>query len=203
MEKPVVARDAGGYSNISAPASATPDKPGLAEAGFQPSTASGEFPAKTADHTESASEVAPVAENSRYNTAWTAENVPGQQDEKSGDATGGYAENPVSAETNGQAQGGLDVGGSVTSEPAQETNAKVPLSFTTSAEGATPEQAAALGQLQHDFVDGLGPNPDPKNPQYGDSWKAAQTLNDSNYRQKFGWQAFVQAQLAQYQDGVR
>ena len=79
----------------------------------------------------------------------------------------------------------------------------VPLAFTTSAEGATPSQAAALGRLENDFADDLGgPNQNPDDPAYAQNWQAAQALSDANFAQQFGWQAFVKAQLAQVHGGA-
>jgi len=82
--------------------------------------------------------------------------------------------------------------------------AAVPVAFTTSDEGATPAQAAALGRLQKDFAGTVNssPNQNPNSAVYAQTWQAAQAASDANFAQQFGWQAFVQAQLAQAHGGV-
>jgi hypothetical protein len=81
-------------------------------------------------------------------------------------------------------------------------NGATPLAFSTSDDGATPEQAAALDRLREDFitnVSGEGQNFD--NAAYAKTWQEAQELSDSNYEQQFGAEAFIDAQLSQVHGG--
>jgi hypothetical protein len=81
-------------------------------------------------------------------------------------------------------------------------NASVPLALTTSADGATPSQAAALDHLRQDFVNTVAGNGQPFDSQaYVRTWQNAQQSSDSNFAQQFGTEAFIEAQLAQYHGG--
>jgi hypothetical protein len=75
---------------------------------------------------------------------------------------------------------------------------KAPLAFTTSSDGATPSQAAALARLQNDFVSDLGrQDQNPADPAYARAWQDAQASSDARFEQQFGTEAFIQAQLSQ------
>jgi hypothetical protein len=78
----------------------------------------------------------------------------------------------------------------------------IPFAYTTSPEGATPDQKAALNRLQTNFAGAVtSQNQSPNNPDYANTWQAAQAQSDATYAQDFGWQAFVQQQIQQVQAG--
>ncbi|CAN5763575.1 hypothetical protein BH11VER1_BH11VER1_29840 [soil metagenome] len=55
----------------------------------------------------------------------------------------------------------------------------------------TPEQTAAIQQIQKDFVKNIGgPNQDPGDPAYEKKWLSAQYLADQILRGKIGWAAY-------------
>lgn len=80
----------------------------------------------------------------------------------------------------------------------------VPLAFTTSDEGATPSQGAALDRIRRDFNDNIASQKlGPDAPGYGEAWRAAQEVSDSTYEQQFGADAFIAAQLARVHGGLQ
>ncbi|MFZ4764874.1 MAG: hypothetical protein ACOYMN_07945 [Roseimicrobium sp.] len=55
----------------------------------------------------------------------------------------------------------------------------------------TPEQSAALGEMQEKFVADIGgPGQDPADPAYARRWRQAQTAADDLYRLRYGVDAF-------------
>jgi hypothetical protein len=83
-------------------------------------------------------------------------------------------------------------------------SASIPFAFTVSPDGATPVQADKLHQLQSRFVSDVGSqNQSPSDPAYAKTWQAAQSSSDATFAQQFGWQAFVQQQIAQVQAGAK
>jgi hypothetical protein len=108
-----------------------------------------------------------------------------------------------------QAAAGQDISGPIvlksaaapaSSTPSGNTSAGVPLAFTAFDNGASasPSQASTLRQLQTDFVNDLGgANQNPNDPAYAQNWQSALLQSDARFRQQFGWQAFVQAEVAQ------
>jgi hypothetical protein len=204
-------------SNSIAPASAIPDQPGLAGAAFQPHpaqpAAAGAFVDDRASHPVLAGSVSgePDVGTSgpdRISLAWSSE-PDSDQLSNAGEVTRAFT--VLQAQPPGQATAhtAAESFAIAATSPAAASNAAapapaVPLAFTTSPNGATPTQAAALGRLRQDFVDNLGgQNQNPNTPAYAQSWQTAQVLSDSNYAQQFGWQAFVQAQLAQVHGSVQ
>jgi hypothetical protein len=74
----------------------------------------------------------------------------------------------------------------------------VPLALTTPPEGATQRQATVLNRLQDDFDGTMNTQSANSNsPAYAQAWQKAQLQSDWNFRQQFGTQAFIAAQLAQ------
>jgi hypothetical protein len=99
--------------------------------------------------------------------------------------------NPVAAKAS--------AGPSINDAPAAVS---VPFAFTTSPDGATPDQNAALNRLQSNFDSAVtSQNQNPNDPAYANTWQAAQAQSDATYAQDFGWQAFVQQQIQQVQAG--
>jgi len=199
-------------SESSAPASAIPDQPGLAGAAFQsPSTKSATASAPEHEPQTRVVLAASVSgdpdghpsQPGRLANAWSSDPDQGTVPD-SGQAV--RAPTILAASPSAQAARRIESASLVAAvnPPAASSDVStpapaVPLAFTTSADGATPSQAAALGRLRQDFVNNLGgPNQNPDTPAYAQNWQAAQALSDSNYAQQFGLQAFVQAQLAQF-----
>jgi len=205
------------HSGSFAPASAIPGQPGLAGAALQsPST---EQAAASAPEHEPETRVVLAASISgepaghpaqpgRLTDAWSSDPDQGSALD-SGQAMRAPAilEASPSAQVCGHIESATFVAAVNSQAASSDVSApvsSVPLAFTTSADGATPSQAAALGRLRQDFVNNLGgPNQNPDTPAYAQSWQTAQSLSDSNYAQQFGWQAFVHAQLAQVHGGVQ
>jgi len=74
----------------------------------------------------------------------------------------------------------------------------LPLADTTPSNGATAREAAVLNRLQGDFADTMnGQTADPTSPAYAQAWQGAQEQSDWNFKQQFGTEAFIEAQLAQ------
>jgi hypothetical protein len=172
----------------SAPASASPDRPGLAGAA-SPSRAS----ATTTTDREATSRVQSLLGTSSRRTpdAYPAAAAPtADLAAESTDAT------PTAQAANSPQYQAVAGGNAALAS-------QIPLAFSVSSQGATNQQAAALGQLQQDFANQMSAgNPDPDSPIYKSRWQAAQPMNDQSFKQKFGWQPFVQAQLAPYHGGV-
>jgi len=190
-----------------APASAIPEKPGLAGAALQDPNGSSE-PSLVTPLT--ASRVVPAASASGgLAPSFNRERIPSSfsstpNDDASADTV--TREFPPRQSTE-QGFSSQTVDRPVSFDAVSANNASpavsVPVAFTTSADGATASQAAALGRLQGEFVNNLGgQTQNPNNPAYLQSWQAAQALSDSNFAQQFGWQAFVAAQLAQVHGGA-
>jgi hypothetical protein len=198
-----------------APASAIPDQPGLAGAAFQPrsiqpapDSVPGREPAARVVLAASVSGEPDgrPAQPGRVTDSWSSD-----PEENSVHDSGPVMLAPTILEAATSTQSAVHIGSAsfaaAVTSPAAASDVRapaVPLAFTTSANGATPSQAAALGRLQQGFVNDLGgQNQNPNTPAYAQSWQAAQALSDSNYAQQFGWQAFVQAQLAQVHGGAQ
>jgi hypothetical protein len=99
--------------------------------------------------------------------------------------------NPVAVKTS--------AGPSVNDAPAPVS---IPFAFTTSPDGASPDQKVALNRLQTNFASTVtSQNQNSNDPAYAKTWQAAQAQSDSTYAQDFGWQAFVQQQILQVQSG--
>ena len=79
----------------------------------------------------------------------------------------------------------------------------IPLAFTAYDDGATasPSQAATLANLQDQFKNEVGQTHNPNDPAYAEKWMNAEEESDANFRRLLGWQAYVQAQLAQLHGG--
>jgi len=84
--------------------------------------------------------------------------------------------------------------GITTVGPSAET-VSMPLVFlnlNTDQSPITERQQSVLEGLQQSFIDAIGGmNQNPSTPQYLESWKNAQWQSDQQYRQKFGWQAYM------------
>ena len=84
--------------------------------------------------------------------------------------------------------------GITTVGPSAET-VSMPLVFlnlNTDQSPITERQQSVLEGLQQSFIDAIGgTNQNPSTPQYLESWKNAQWQSDQQYRQKFGWQAYM------------
>lgn len=83
---------------------------------------------------------------------------------------------------------------------AQTQTARVPLVFSdTSDLNLNAAQQQQIADMQQDFVDAVG---DSGSPDYTTRWQNAQGQIDQEFRQKFGWQAFVQQQLTAARQGT-
>jgi hypothetical protein len=173
-----------GHSMVSSPSS----KAGIAATEateVQPSSPVDPMPNHSEDHT-----FGPLFAGARYNAASFVAGLSPQPAFFSQTVARSTSFSPVDAYVNGPAT-------------ATTLDATIPLAYTTSADNATPSQAAALDRLQKDFADALaaqGQSPD--DPAYARAWRSAQIVSDSNFEQQFGSQAFIQAQLAQVHGGA-
>jgi len=185
-----------------APVSAIPEQPGLAANPLQAAAplsdpASGGKLSQTAGWLDSTTQapVLPSPSSDSHNANDTSANpdMP---------AARSRAVQPITGRVTSANTTAGEVPG-IISTIALPPNAATPLALTTSPEGATPSQAAALGRLQNDFVESVSrQGQNFESGAYAKTWQAAQALSDSNFAQQFGSEAFIEAQLAQFHGGA-